>query len=151
LGNKLTSFTDALFHAPTPERKIELANTFFLKQFASKLGNLAIADRINHTILDHKGFLSMDELAKQYSISPRHLRRIFKAETGISPKYYARLKRFEFTWFCANSGKFNWREFTGAHGFYDQAHLIREFKAFSGITPGKKLFDSNSIKYLEEQ
>ena len=149
LGKKLDGFTDALAEAPGPEDKIRLANHYFLELFRPRL-QMSLADHASNTILDTRGFLSMDELAQKFCITPRHLRRVFKEQIGLSPKFYARLKRFGYAWFCANSGRFNWRTLTGHNGFYDQAHLIREFKTFSGKTPSSYLFDQKIINSADE-
>ena len=150
LGKKLDGFTDALAEAPTPEDKIRLANRCFLELFKPRLHDLGLAERAAITILNTRGFLAMDDLAQQLRITPRHLRRVFKEHTGVSPKFFARLKRFGYAFYCVNTGKFNWRELTGANGFYDQANLIREFKIFSGMTPSTYIFDKKNINFSDE-
>lgn len=136
--SKLDGFLDELATAPTPEQKIGIANRHFLKLFSSVLPDKqAIPDLITTDILNSRGFVSMDELASKFCVSPRHLRRLFKERVGVSPKFYARVKRFGYTHFCRSSAArtFDWRRFVGSNGYYDQAHLIREYKAFSGFTP----------------
>lgn len=133
---KLDGFLDELATAPTPEQKIGIANRHFLKLFSSVLPNKQpVPDLITTDILNSRGFVSMDELAAKFCMTSRHLRRIFKDRAGVSPKFYARVKRFGYTYFCKNSNNFDWRKFIGSNGYYDQAHLIREYKAFSGRTP----------------
>lgn len=67
-------------------------------------------------------------------VSPRQLRRFFDFYIGGSPKTFSKVVRFQHT--LANimspTGK---RSFHNADGYYDQAHYIKEFKAFSGMTP----------------
>jgi AraC-like DNA-binding protein len=128
-------FTDALFEAPSPEQKIQLANQYFLKLFKPKLQELSLADLAVQSIMEARGFISMDELAAKCFITTRHLRRIFRESTGVSPKYYARIKRFGYTMYNLNSPNFKLQTFIRENGFYDQSHIISEFRTFSGRTP----------------
>ena len=135
LRSGFNGFSDALAEARSPEEKIALANRYFLDFFKPKLGELSVADRAITCILDAKGFITMDELAQKCFVTPRHLRRVFKEQTGVSPKLYARLKRFGYSYHYLINNNFNWRHLMFDKGFYDQSHLIREFRTFSGETP----------------
>jgi AraC-like DNA-binding protein len=61
---------------------------------------------------------------------------MFRRELGLPPKTLARLVRFErahrLTSRAATEG---WAAVAADAGYYDQAHLIRDFRAFSGSTP----------------
>lgn len=72
--------------------------------------------------------------ARELSLSERHLERLFLARVGISPKRYARLRRFEHAARLARDGH-RLGKVAFATGYADQAHFIREFKRFSGTTP----------------
>ncbi|WP_223700940.1 AraC family transcriptional regulator [Sutcliffiella deserti] len=79
---------------------------------------------------------SFSNLAFQLGYSDRHFNRIFKDQTGISPKLMARIFRFEQS--CLRL--FDQKELEGSSfvqelGYYDQSHFIKEFKRFSGMTP----------------
>lgn len=127
--------SDQLPYAETDNEKIWLANRFFIQAFGAHLHHIDVADRIAATVLNARGFISMDALAAQHYVSSRHLRRLFGDRYGISPKMYARIKRFGYVYFCMHKGESNWRNYVTENGFYDQAHLIKEFQTFSGRTP----------------
>lgn len=150
LGKKLQNFMDALYEAPTPEAKIQIANRYFLDWFRPRLEGLWLTDLAANAILEARGFINMDDLAQRLCITSRHLRRIFNAQMGVSPKYFARIKRFGYAYYCLNSAHFNWRELTGPNGFYDQAHFIKEFKHFSGVAPSVKKAEQRWIMEEEE-
>ncbi|MEY3052114.1 MAG: hypothetical protein RLY31_1899 [Bacteroidota bacterium] len=151
LGKKMDGFPDALAAAPTPDDKIRLANRFFLNLFKPILQELTTADHIMGTILDARGLLDMDDLSAKFHISPRHLRRLFSGHNGLSPKFYARLKRFGYARYRFGSADFNWRELLTANGFYDQAHLIKEFRMFSGTLPKLHRQVIEKFDYQEEE
>jgi AraC-like DNA-binding protein len=75
-------------------------------------------------------------VATDLGVSERHLRRVFREAFGVSPKEFAQLRRFQ----CAlrtarRDGRASWASIAAAAGYYDQAHLIAEFRAITGVTP----------------
>lgn len=86
------------------------------------------------------GTIRADRLAKQVSYSPRYLQRRFRAETGLTPKAAARVARFDRARRTlqrrAQLGQpAALAELATACGYYDQAHLAREFRALAGCAP----------------
>lgn len=75
------------------------------------------------------------EVADELGVSERHLRRVFREATGVSPKAFARLARFHRALAAARAGRHSWASIAAATGYYDQAHLIDEFRAIAGATP----------------
>jgi AraC-like DNA-binding protein len=79
------------------------------------------------------------DLARQVGVSRKHLAATFRAELGMTPKRFARLVRFDRLLRHLRTGR-DGRDWTIAaldHGYYDQAHFVREFRAFTGLTPGE--------------
>jgi AraC-like DNA-binding protein len=68
------------------------------------------------------------------AVSARTLERRFKRAVGLAPKLYARIQRFQRVFHELESGG-NWVETAIACGYYDQAHLVRDMREFSGETP----------------
>ena len=55
----------------------------------------------------------------------------------MNPKTYARILRFSKAYrMYENSPKYSWTEIAHASGYFDQMHLIRDFKVFAGVNPG---------------
>jgi len=60
----------------------------------------------------------------------------FKAQVGVSPKRYCRIRRFQQAVTWAHRGReIDWTQVALDCGYYDQAHFIHEFRAFAGLTP----------------
>jgi AraC-like DNA-binding protein len=76
----------------------------------------------------------VNELATSIGVSARHLRRTFTALVGIGPKEFARIIRFQRAARAAASGT-NWTKIAMDAGYYDQAHMIADFRALVGTTP----------------
>jgi AraC-like DNA-binding protein len=60
----------------------------------------------------------------------------FREHIGLPPKTVARVLRFEQAVRLAEETELSWLEIALRCGYYDQAHLIRDFRAISGCTPG---------------
>jgi AraC-like DNA-binding protein len=79
---------------------------------------------------------NVSEVASDLGISERHLRRVFLETVGMSPKTFARLKRFSrATDMARENSRASWASIAVAAGYYDQPHLIEDFHAFAGATP----------------
>lgn len=82
------------------------------------------------------GALPTRVLARECQLSPRRIREVFSDEIGIPAKRLARILRFRrvLDQLSAEPGA-DLSELALAHGYYDQPHLHREFRALAGVTP----------------
>jgi AraC-like DNA-binding protein len=61
---------------------------------------------------------------------------VFRETVGVSPKAFAQLARFHRALRTAREDVHaSWASIAAAAGYYDQAHLIAEFRAIAGVTP----------------
>ena len=102
-----------------------------------------IIANISNTILRNKGIVSLDRLAHHANMSFRNFERRFVEEVGMPPKLYARITRF----YNALENKMlhpskSWTDITYENGYFDQAHFIKEVKAFSSKTPEELFKDT---------
>jgi AraC-like DNA-binding protein len=75
-------------------------------------------------------------VADDLGVSERHLRRVFRDSVGMSPKEFTKLTRFQRALSAAREGTHaSWASIATLAGYYDQAHLIAEFRAIAGVTP----------------
>jgi AraC-like DNA-binding protein len=85
---------------------------------------------------DRLASANVSEVADHLGVSERHLRRVFREAVGVSPKAFARLRRFQRAVRAAREdGAASWASIAAGAGYYDQAHLITEFRAIAGVTP----------------
>lgn len=83
---------------------------------------------------------NVEGLAQQVGASQRQLRRSFAAVTGLGPKECLRVLRFQRALQSARAADVpHWGSIAVQHGYYDQAHLIAEFHALAGGSPGALL------------
>ena len=80
--------------------------------------------------------LSIPAAARIANLSARHLERQFQARVGISPKRFLRIVRLRRVLPALKvKAEPDWADLAAAGGFYDQAHLIHEFRHVVGLTP----------------
>ena len=80
----------------------------------------------------------MDQLAEEIGYTARYIDKCFRSEVGLSPKQLAKIFRFQATVQALNHRSNQaLTEVAVDLGYYDQSHLIHEFKTFSGMTPKK--------------
>nr|WP_169745164.1 helix-turn-helix domain-containing protein [Cryptosporangium arvum] len=82
--------------------------------------------------LTSAGAPSVDAVAERAGYSPRHLRRLVRAETGLSPKTLQRVARLHE--FLQRAGE-GLGPAAAAAGYADQPHATREIGALTGLTP----------------
>lgn len=81
------------------------------------------------------GSVDLDFMARQANLSPRQFRRRCFEATGLPAKQLCRVLRFRRASALAARGEPHWSAIAAETGYFDQAHLIRDFREFTGQTP----------------
>ena len=83
---------------------------------------------------------SMSQVAANVNLSQRRFIQVFSNEVGLTPKLFSRIQRFNRVLrSAAFSGDVDWLDIAMSFGYFDQAHLIHDFREFSGLTPTEYL------------
>lgn len=107
-----------------------------------------LASELKH-IFESNGSITIAELCRLEGKNERQLQRLFKRYIGLSPKYYARIIRFNYIFQLLKEKKMSWMELVFRSGYYDQSHFIRDFKRFTGEDPSSYCFeDSNMANFF---
>lgn len=74
--------------------------------------------------------------AQALGVGERRLQQIFRAQVGLSPRAYGRLARMHACLrLLRRPAATPWAQLAAEGGFYDQSHLVNEFRALCGLTP----------------
>ena len=85
------------------------------------------------------------ELADKMNINRRNMERRFTSAVGLSPKQLSRVARLQATVKMLDEKQYNsLTSLAYENGYYDQAHFIKDFKEFTGLSP--KSFFSENLK-----
>ncbi|HEY2139102.1 MAG TPA: helix-turn-helix domain-containing protein, partial [Chthoniobacterales bacterium] len=124
-----------LIAAPTPAAKFLLLEKFLVRQLRPSL-SLHRAVRYAVGAFEQDAFLSVAAVLQTIGLSERRFSRIFSEQVGLTPKLFQRVRRFQRTMASLPShGRVDWAGTATGNGYYDQAHLINDFRAFSSLTP----------------
>ncbi|MFH7596436.1 AraC family transcriptional regulator [Streptomyces racemochromogenes] len=88
-------------------------------------------------LTDSAGTVPIARLAEEVGWSRSYLGRRFSEQVGLTPKASARVLRFRRAAQLLTGGPVDLAGIAATCGFYDQAHLTREFRALAGLTPGR--------------
>jgi AraC-like DNA-binding protein len=75
-------------------------------------------------------------VARRAEVSQKKLIRLFRETVGMTPKLFLRVTRFQRVIADLHARReIGWGDVVEQHGYYDQSHFIRDFRAFSGFSP----------------
>ena len=102
--------------------------------------------RLLFNALKQESSIKLAEFCKQENIGLRQLERMYLKYVGLSASTYTTLNRFHITLNqLLKSGYTRLSDLAYDNEYFDQMHFIREFKRFTGNTPGKFIKQNNSI------
>jgi len=104
--------------------------------FASGNSSPSIIKYALNKIYLSKGNITINQLADETGYSTRYLRKQFEENIGISPKLFSQIVRFQYSlYMLLKEYDYSIKDIIVENGYYDQAHLINEFKKFGNLTP----------------
>jgi AraC-like DNA-binding protein len=92
--------------------------------------------------------LRIGDIADQLGVSHKHFIDEFRRHVGLTPKLFCRIRRFQDVLArVTRDTPVNWADIACACGYFDQAHFVHDFRAFSGLTPTR--YEShNGIEHI---
>jgi AraC-like DNA-binding protein len=128
---------DRLQSAGHDRARVAAIEGLLLRQLRAVPGTQSpAAVRAVQLIVAGGGQRSLRELAAEVGVGERRLQQLFHAHVGLSPRTFGRLTRLHG---CLRALRAQpspaWAELAQAAGFYDQSHLVNEFRALCGLTP----------------
>lgn len=135
-GSEMRDVNERLQEAQDFDAIKEIVEQFLLQK-AKKLKEALPFDRAMLELLKMQGNVPVETIASMACLSIRQFERVSKERIGMSPKLFARLVRFSKAYRLHEKfPQLNWSQITYECGYFDQMHLIRDFKQFAGVLPG---------------
>ncbi len=146
-GNEYIDLLEKINVSDSLFSKVELVEKFLINQLEKHNPKNDDIDLVVHHLRHSSGRATLDEVCADFGYSKRTLERKFRETVGVSPKVFSRLSRFlNICHYLEHHRHKSLSEITYECGYYDQAHFIREFKAFSGMTP-RKYFEKPNVSF----
>jgi AraC-like DNA-binding protein len=112
------------------------ADAFLLKRIPQPDEKLDLARQLVERILHEPEILTVDGLSARTNVGVRSLQRLFSQYVGVSPKWVIRRYRLHELLEQMHSGRhLDWAQLAADLGYFDQAHLITDFKSMTGYAP----------------
>ncbi|MFL6575303.1 MAG: DUF6597 domain-containing transcriptional factor [Povalibacter sp.] len=125
-----------ILDTPSPQLRLRLLEQELMQKALRPLQRRAEVDFVIAQ-LSSRPQRSIAELSRESGLSARRISRLFALETGLTPKLFARIKRFESALRLMNRQDVHWSELADHCGYFDQSHLIHECRELSGFTPAE--------------
>lgn len=128
---------EMLLDASGNNERIKLIESFLIRKLHEfKEYNFKRVYTAIQTINQTKGNISISQLADYCCLSYKQFKRIFAEHIGANPKDFLRIVRFQKAlYLLEHHPELTPSQLAFECGYYDQSHLINEFKIFSGYTP----------------
>ncbi len=132
----IDSLEEAVLESSNDAQRIAACVRFLLRSIQLDRENTSVRSALN-TIRDAHGSISVEELATHVGRSRRGLEAAFQRMVGTSPKMFCRITRFRYLVdTMTNQGPSSpWVQIALDSGYFDQSHLIRDFRQFAGTSP----------------
>ncbi len=142
-GHKGEKLEQEILNAKTTRQRINISETFLLELLKDQEVKDRIINSTIETILKYKGQLTVNELSKQVNLNRRMLTRKFSSDIGLSPKQLSKIVRLQTSLkSLLQKEKTKLTDLAYENEYFDQAHFIKDFKKFTGITP-KEFYGEN--------
>ncbi|HEY7489118.1 MAG TPA: AraC family transcriptional regulator [Streptosporangiaceae bacterium] len=144
LGPRTEGFVTQLAETPDWGERFDLLDELLLSRLDRGPSPAPEVSRAWRLLYGSDGQIPVAELADEVGWSRKHLVERFRDQVGLTPKVMARVLRFHRAMDLMMHGMPNWVDIALTSGYYDQAHMNREFRVLSGLTPTELLADRHA-------
>jgi AraC-like DNA-binding protein len=128
---------EQLLEATTPEARFRILEHFLLEQAARPLVRHPAVSFALSAFQNMPHVWTVADVTEQIGLSPKRFIQVFSEEVGLTPKLFCRIQRFqEVLHMIERRQRVEWADIALTCGYFDQAHFIHDFRAFSGLSPG---------------
>ncbi len=137
-GPSARSLRERLLAIPTVEGQFDLLEAALLERMRTFEYHKTIQFALHQ--MHQKRTQTISELVDAIGISSRRFIQLFSAQVGLTPKLFCRVLRFQqVVQGIGGTGEVELADLALDCGYFDQAHFVHDFKAFSGISPTEYL------------
>lgn len=131
----ILSLREQLLEVEGHEAKFDLLEGFLLAHASSRLNADSTLNAALSALRSWPA-VSLRELSSALGLSQKQVINQFHDQVGLTPKLVSRIFRFQHALSLAyREGPIDWARTALDAGYYDQAHMIHEFREFAGATP----------------
>jgi AraC-like DNA-binding protein len=134
-GAKAAELRERLLEAQTPDARFRVLERVLFDEAARFTHHPAVAFALAEFSRVPQA-RTISDVTDQIGVSQRRFIQVFSDEVGLTPKLFCRVRRFqEALSVIRREQVIDWAALASDCGYFDQAHFIHDFRAFSGINP----------------
>ena len=148
----VNQLVEEIAESSNDSQRIMACKKFLIRSIDLNRESLHVRHALEKIMLT-KGSISVEALATLLGRSRRSLELAFQREVGTSPKMFCRITRFRHVFDAVSytDSSVNWVRTALDSGFFDQSHLIRDFRQFADASPTSFLKDQTSFAHSVNQ
>ncbi len=138
LGSTMNEWQNKIGEATTPAGRVAVLEQFLNRQLLFGKTQPDRTDYAANRIVAQQGVVNISKLMDELYVCRRQFERQFLHKVGVSPKYYARIRRVGVLCHQLSQNRWqvaDWHDLVHQFGYYDQSHFIKEFTQFTGKSP----------------
>ena len=140
-GDRVLRVRERLLEAQSPTARFALLEHWLLGLLAAGAVIHPAVLAASRRVAAARGQVDVRALSRETGFSREHLIRRFREQIGLTPKAYANIVRFNHAIELAHLPGTRWADVANACGYFDQAHLVRDFQRYAGRAPTSLLRD----------
>jgi AraC-like DNA-binding protein len=140
LGAESTEFYDHLMCADSLEAKVGAFEAFLTRRLQQSLripDKTALIRQICRDLQLAGETFQLRGMAASYGISGRYIQKLFLHHVGLTPRAFFNIGRFNKSLQLIQAQSASLTSIAYECGYFDQAHFIRDFKKYTGLTPSE--------------
>lgn len=137
-GPSLSDLYQQLLNTNDLDQRVRYIEAYLLQRLqlsGKKHDKIRFIGQVVNSLKDNCTSDKIMEISKRANVSTRYLNMLFTQYTGLPPKLFCKINRFQYSLAMVNTNEEKLTDVAYASGYFDQSHFIREFKQFTGLTP----------------
>ena len=150
-GPSIKTLHEQLLDTNDLQQRITLVEIYLLKRLQASMKKHDKINFVGQIVNSLRGTYSNDkimEISMRANVSSRYLNLLFTQYTGLPPKLFCKINRFQHSLILVNSNEKKLTNVAYESGYFDQSHFIREFKQFTGLTPNAFASNASPINQI---
>jgi AraC-like DNA-binding protein len=146
-GRAALDLREQLMEAGTATARFQLVEGALLGRAGSRLECHPAVTYALSQFAPRAGARPVRAVTEEVGLSAKRFIDVFRREVGLPPKLFGRIRRFQHVLGLVREGRpVNWAQVALACGYFDQAHLNRDFRAFSSLSPSSYLHERGDFQ-----
>jgi AraC-like DNA-binding protein len=137
-GRQLRELRERLLEARSPTTMFNLLEGALIRRLSPPVGEMQAIGHALDQFMASPTDVRVRQIRDATGYSPKRFIRLFENYVGLTPKIFCRVRRFQAVLEQIIAHRtVNWANVALDCGYFDQSHLIRDFRDFSGICPSQ--------------